>query len=227
MRPVIPCLFFLAVLTATGTVQAEPFVDPHWTGLHCAECHEKNPPALRSGGDINAMCIRCHGPGSEARFEVHQVNIQVPEKMKARIPAGWPLAENKITCLTCHEIQTQMYENLLGKIFNINFLRQKPPAVASLCYSCHDSSRFEQPNPHKLMISRQGVLNDQACLQCHQRVPDPDFAAGVKDAALKGFDHPHQEFDNGLGGIELAAPFTFGSGEPAEEILINPAEDVL
>ena len=186
MRPVLLWLIFLFVIMAACMVHAETLVNPHWTGKHCGECHENNvPAALRSGGDINVMCNRCHGPGSEARFEVHQVNIAAPEQMKSHIPAGWPLADGRLTCLTCHDIKSQMQENVLGRIFNINFLRQPLTVGDSICYTCHDRSRFKQPNPHKLMISQQGVLNTQACLQCHQVMPDTESATEIKDAPLK------------------------------------------
>ena len=186
MRPVLLWLLLIFVLLDACTVLAETPANPHWTGKNCGECHENNaPPSLRSGGDINAMCNRCHGPGSEARFEVHQVNIAVPEKIKERIPAGWPLAGGKLTCLTCHDIKKQMHENVLGKVFNSTFLRQVQPAGDSMCYLCHDRSRFQQPNPHKLMISDQGVLNKDACLQCHQEMPDTEYATELKDAPLK------------------------------------------
>jgi len=186
MRSMLFLLISLVVVITAWTVQAETMVNPHWTGKNCGECHENNaPPALRSGGDINVMCNRCHGPGSEARFEVHQVNIAVPEQMKSRVPAGWPLAGGRLTCLTCHDIKSQMQENVLGRVFNINFLRTSQPAAESICYTCHERSRFQQPNPHKLMISQQGVFNNEACLQCHQVMPDADSAADVKDAPLK------------------------------------------
>jgi predicted CXXCH cytochrome family protein len=186
MKPVLLLLISLAVSMVSWTVQAQTMINPHWTGLHCGECHENNaPPALRSSGDINALCNRCHGPGSEARFEVHQVNIAVPDQMKSRLPASWPLAGGKLSCLTCHDIQPQMYENVLGRVFNINFLRQTRPAGDSICFTCHERSRFEQPNPHTLMISPQGVLNNQACLQCHQELPDIETATEIKDAPLK------------------------------------------
>jgi predicted CXXCH cytochrome family protein len=186
MRPVLLFPIFLAVLTAACSAQAETMVNPHWTGRHCAECHENNaPPALRSGGDINAMCNRCHGPGSEARFEVHQVNIRVPEQMAGRVPAGWPLAGGKLTCLTCHDIKAQMYENVIGRVFNIKFLRSSQAAGESMCFTCHERSRLEQPNPHKLMVSRDGGIRKAACLQCHQELPDTETAREITDAPLK------------------------------------------
>ena len=186
MRPVLFGIISLIFIMAASAVQAETIVNPHWTGMHCGECHENNaPPALRSGGDINALCHRCHGPGSEARFEVHQVNIAVPEQVKERMPAGWPLANGKLTCLTCHDIQSQMHENVIGRVFNSNFMRPHQPAGDSVCYTCHERSRFQQPNPHKLMISEQGVVNKDACLQCHQEMPDVDSATEIKDDLLK------------------------------------------
>jgi predicted CXXCH cytochrome family protein len=70
-------------------------------------------------------------------------------------------------------------------VFNINFLRPHQPANDPICYTCHERSRFQQPNPHKLMISQDGVINKEACMQCHQELPETESAAEPKDAPLK------------------------------------------
>ena len=52
-------------------------------------------------------------------------------------------------------------------------------------------------------------------------------AAGVVDAALVGFEHLDQHAHDRAGRVELAAALAFGAGEPAEEIFVDAAEDVL
>src|SRR5215469_6184702 len=52
-------------------------------------------------------------------------------------------------------------------------------------------------------------------------------AAGVVDSALVWFDHLYQQLDHRLRCIELAAAFSFGAGKLAEEVFIDPAEDIL
>jgi predicted CXXCH cytochrome family protein len=87
-----------------------------------------------------------------------------------------------ISCLTCHTIAEQISDNVIGRTFNKNFLRQPPPGVDSICFICHDRERLEQPNLHKLML-KDGKIYEPACLQCHEKVPDA--AAGKSHAPLK------------------------------------------
>jgi hypothetical protein len=51
--------------------------------------------------------------------------------------------------------------------------------------------------------------------------------AGVVDLALVGFDHLGDEVDHALGGVELTAALALGGGEHAEEVFVDPADDVL
>ena len=51
-------------------------------------------------------------------------------------------------------------------------------------------------------------------------------AAGVIDAALVGLQHLDQQPDDGAGRVELAAALALGAGEAAEEVLIDPSENV-
>ena len=54
----------------------------------------------------------------------------------------------------------------------------------------------------------------------------PGAAAGVIDAALVGLQHLDQQPDDGAGRVKLAAALALGSGETAEEVLIDPPENV-
>ncbi len=49
----------------------------------------------------------------------------------------------------------------------------------------------------------------------------------VVDAALEGLEHFHDQGDDALGRVVLAALLAFGQGELAEEIFVDVAEDVL
>ncbi len=51
-------------------------------------------------------------------------------------------------------------------------------------------------------------------------------AAGIVNAAFVGSEHLDEEPHNALRGVELAAFLAFGAGELAEEILVNPAQNV-
>ena len=171
----------IAVLALLSLCEAGEIINPHWTGKHCAECHEAGkPPELRAGGDVNALCNRCHGPGSEAGSEVHLVNIAVPDSIKNRIPQGWPLYKGKISCLTCHDVKAQMYVDIVQQKFNKNFLRLLQTPDRPFCFTCHDKDKFHKLNPHK-----QASADRDVCLNCHQIAPDPSQAQSGADAPLK------------------------------------------
>ena len=52
-------------------------------------------------------------------------------------------------------------------------------------------------------------------------------AAGVEDAAFVGGEHLDEQLDDAARRVELAAFLALGAGELAEEIFVDPAEDVL
>jgi hypothetical protein len=52
-------------------------------------------------------------------------------------------------------------------------------------------------------------------------------AAWVVHPAGVGLDHLHQQPHDGTGGVELAAALALRGGEAAEEVLIDPAEEIL
>jgi hypothetical protein len=52
-------------------------------------------------------------------------------------------------------------------------------------------------------------------------------AAGVVDTPLVRLDHLDQELDDRLRRVELAPGLPLGAGELAQEVLVDPAEDVL
>lgn len=161
-------------------------VNPHWTGQHCAECHvDGKAPELRYSGNIHDICIRCHERGSAAGAEVHLVNVMLPDGMKNRTPSDWPLQAGKITCLTCHDVKTQMYKNVAREKLDTPFLRGRPAAnAADFCFNCHRQELFQKLNPHKQLDRQQG-LDKTACLFCHRKPPDPALVQNKSEAALK------------------------------------------
>ena len=183
-----PMLFVAGLLLLVGwsPVRAETgeTVNPHFTGKHCTECHETAPPALRSGGDVTKLCIRCHDRVHAATFEPHPVNVPVSDAMLPRIPASFPLADNKINCRTCHNIVLQMYENPAARITNPLFLRGDSRERGSrFCFVCHDQSIFQKHNPHRQMGDH-GEIDRTTCTACHRDVPDPEKVTGPDTAGL-------------------------------------------
>jgi hypothetical protein len=141
-------------------------LNPHWTGKHCAECHVGDKaPELQFGGEIAKLCNRCHGDVPPVCTKVHLMDSGLSDTMKSTIPADWPLMDEKVTCLTCHGVRLQMYNNATEEEGNRNFLRgDKPVSLDFFCFNCHKEERFQKVNPHQL---RGNSENRPPCFRCH------------------------------------------------------------
>jgi len=87
----------------------------------CTTCHgshlkDKETPLLRK--PLAELCIECH-PGRMAPTE-HRIGI-----LASMNTGTLPLADNKLTCITCHDPHSNRYGRML-----------RVPAKA-LCQSCH------------------------------------------------------------------------------------------
>jgi hypothetical protein len=160
-----------------------PYINIHYTGKYCNECHEKTPveggdPYLKFGGDYKQLC-RCHDliPAGY----IHPVDIKPsPEKAK-RIPADFPLPNGQLTCVTCHNIYLQCQK----RTFNRNSLRGAPYSQRTdFCYQCHIKENYESLDPHH-QINDQGEIVIENCLICHDEKPDEKHAT-FKDVKFIG-----------------------------------------
>ena len=126
---ILTVILISIVVTADATV-----VNPHWTGKHCAECHvEDKAPELRYEGKVVELCNRCHGEVPSACTKVHITDSGLSDTKKITIPEDWPLRDEKLTCLTCHAVQLQMYGNA-AEVENSTFLRgDKPETLGTFC----------------------------------------------------------------------------------------------
>ena len=174
----------LITVGSTG-VQAESVVNPHWTGKYCAECHEGGtPPALRFGGDIQRVCVRCHDRRTAATFEPHPIGVVVSEQMKQRMPRTWPLQHGTLTCSTCHDIVLQMYCDVAGRITNPDFLRiASQKQRKEFCFFCHDPNALQKYNPHT-QVRADGSIDRQTCSVCHLSYPEPETVHSPAEAHL-------------------------------------------
>ena len=156
-------ILIVYVLPASGV---QKVIDPHWTGKHCTECHvETEKPELRFGGDVVQLCNRCHLNDPPVCTKVHTKNSMLPDSMEENIPADWPLVDSKITCLTCHAVRVQMYDNAEAETVNKNFLRSKERGdIFSFCFNCHQKERFQKTNPHQDILSTD---IRSSCFRCH------------------------------------------------------------
>jgi len=169
-------LLVLFSLSPVDYLFSSETVNPHWSGKHCVECHveayplEKNAQ-LRNDGNIVELCNRCHN-GELATAETHPFAVPIPDYMQQFIPSEWPLQEQKITCLTCHNARIQMTENPLAKLVQSSFVRQPfSSSQSDFCFTCHQRIDYQTVNPHR-QLDMSGAVKEESCLLCHQSVPN-------------------------------------------------------
>ena len=154
----------------SATEDATKAAEYHYTGKYCADCHVKIPKEggnkyLKYGGDFNILC-KCHL--KEANNYVHPINIVPSQEKRAKIPAGLPLQDGKVTCLTCHDIYWQCQKRRVDK----NSLRGTPISKKSdFCFECHDETDYVMLNPHT-QFNPWGKIITEKCLFCHTERPD-------------------------------------------------------
>jgi hypothetical protein len=157
--------------------------DIHYTGNYCNECHvepalETGSAGLKFGGDYGQLC-RCHADSSAVY--IHPFDITPTQEKKKRIPSDFPLEDEKVTCLTCHDIYLQCQKRL----FNRDSLRGAPyPKRTDFCYKCHAMENYEQTDPH-LQLNETGEIVLETCMICHEEKPDEKHAT-FKDVLFVG-----------------------------------------
>jgi hypothetical protein len=160
----------------------------HYDGRYCLECHQEIPLpqsddlSLKYNGDFRYLCS-CHT--KDRQMHPHPVNDRPSGKVK--IAEGFPLQEEKLACITCHDIVSQCEDNLEKKIVQQGqaFLRGAPYKTRSeICFRCHDSSRYQKYDPHRQLDESNQVISEK-CLYCHTEVPD-EKKTGMEDVKLIG-----------------------------------------
>jgi cytochrome c553 len=162
-------------------------VDLHYSDKYCIECHEQKPQKggntyLKHNGDFTQLC-RCHGytPGTY----IHPVNVVPSEEKRALIPDDFPLVNDQVTCVTCHDMYLQCQKNPKFKVLNRRFLRGAPyVSRTTLCFRCHDEKKYTMLDPHNQLTETGAIISDK-CLYCHLEKPD-EKTATFKEVKLIG-----------------------------------------
>ncbi len=144
----------------------------HYTGKYCNKCHKKTPVKdgesfLKFGGDFKQLC-KCHAITSGSY--IHPVDIIPTTEKMSRIPADFPLQNERITCLTCHDLSMQCRKSTLRE----TSLRGVPyPKRTDFCFKCHKKENYKKLDPHD-QIDKNGAIIKETCLYCHREKPDEE-----------------------------------------------------
>jgi predicted CXXCH cytochrome family protein len=178
-------------------------VNPHWRGDRCSSCHDGIDRSFAAipVARADALCLSCHD-GRRAGAEPHPIG-RVATNETHGVPAGWPLADGRLSCLTCHDVVRHCRAGARRPARNPAMVRglDRRDAMAS-CRECHiqDMARF---NPHRIAgraaqpgnadgadgpAGRDASLSiaDVSCRACHAPVPrfGGDAPAGPEASPL-------------------------------------------
>jgi len=161
-------------------------VNPHWTNTGCRHCHD---PAAGPAGPIppervEAICVQCHD-GRRARPEPHPVGRLFERTTK---PPDWPAPEDKVTCITCHDIHPGGRFDGPRPADNPMFLRGWTGNILTFCGECHPATpeAHSRYNPHITQIQN-GQIVAQSCEFCHTKpMPAGEQAVRTGEPALRG-----------------------------------------
>ena len=166
----------LAELIWPGTThagQSETVPNPHGDPALCSRCHTPaaaGQGALLFGGNISQLCRSCHD-GRLAAGEAHPVDVAPSAAMARRIPAGFPLANGLLSCLSCHDVTWHCKSGRPDALPNRSFLRGDPVShPMAFCFQCHKTENCRQFNAHDQLEGRE--MKTDTCAWCHIDVPD-------------------------------------------------------
>lgn len=148
--------------------------DPHWAADRCDQCHRQGDGEKQmtfSPFEIESLCTSCHD-GVKASRSVHP-SLRPAAGTHGRIekPADWPLVDNKIGCVTCHDIKMHCRQDVRRPAVNAVFLRASEGRnLARFCNKCHVREAQQRFNPHIMLDKATGKPDQKACLYCHSQV---------------------------------------------------------
>ncbi len=145
-----------------------PADDPHWKADGCGYCHRIDGGRVLPipAREVDSICVDCHD-GRRARYERHPVG-RAFDGRRVVAPAGWPLLEGRIVCVTCHEpIIACRLDRARGRE-NPYLLRGYEKGLLAFCGRCHLADQFGPHSPHRMLNPTEGTV-ESACRFCHVR----------------------------------------------------------
>jgi predicted CXXCH cytochrome family protein len=150
--------------------------NPHWRPDRCVICHSDRakPHNAIAAEDADALCLSCHD-GRKAGAEAHPIG-RLAHGVRTNAPADWPLVDERLSCLTCHDVKRHCGASAARPAVNPAMVRgfDAEDAMAS-CRVCHQQqmTRF---NPHE--VSVQTGENPVGCRVCHGPLSAPKSKPG-------------------------------------------------
>lgn len=149
-----------------GEREEEPYQYRHAEAA-CRSCHptEKvDPASVATAVPEPAACLECH----RYRENHHPIDV-IPDNRGVYV---FPLANGRLSCLTCHEIHGGPSHQAVPKL-----LRGGPYGERrGICFNCHPQQKAPL-NPHRMLDARGKPLQlngKPVCLVCHRELPDPE-----------------------------------------------------
>lgn len=180
---------FLTYALAQVQTRPQKAPNPHWKANGCVECHDPAQGAPRRIGtaEADAICLKCHD-GQRASLEFHPVGRAFDDKRYVR-PKGWPLADDRLACLSCHDMLPGCSEKARRPAGNPMLLREYSASRAQskpFCRNCHQAEGYQKLNPHLMLLSEKNEVIEDKCLFCHDQPLDRKTMARSGNARLKG-----------------------------------------
>lgn len=146
--------------------------DPHWDPNQCNACHttDAGKRLLPIQSDkVNDVCLKCHD-GRKTHAEPHPIGRPANTKLVST-PADWPTVDNRLACLTCHDIQRHCDKSARRPAVNSAMLRfNEPEQPMALCMQCHKADDNWRISPHT-QLDQSGHLKTDSCMFCHGSAP--------------------------------------------------------
>lgn len=152
--------------------------NPHWAATQCDACHavgaDRQPMPIAHAA-VNDICLNCHD-GRKAHAEPHPIGRKARTEL-VKTPSDWPTVDDRIACITCHDIQRHCDATARRPGGNSMMLRHHDPeAPMSLCLQCHQADDNWRISPHN-QIDSAGRLKSDSCLFCHTTAPSSSAGA--------------------------------------------------
>lgn len=161
-----------------GRVAIATVANPHWAPNQCDACHKMNAgqqPAPIPPEKVNGICLNCHD-GRKAAAEPHPIG-RPANTDHVETPADWPTVDNRIVCLTCHDIVRHCDRSAKKPAVNAMMLRHfEPDKPIAMCTQCHQADDSWRISPHN-QLDASGRLKPDSCLFCHKTAPSTTAGA--------------------------------------------------